>query len=189
MSNKFTYLLIRIFIFSLLYLAGSSLHAEKLSQKKSDEALFKAAFIYNFAKFTTWPESAFKETNILKLCTIGKQEPGFDLKRLSGKVIQGRAVSIKSIERNQSVNDCHMLYITKSEKNHYEKILKESTNKPLLTVSDLPNFVKHGGIIQFYRKKGKTHLIVNLDTARNANLEISSRLLILAKVITSKTRP
>ncbi len=82
-----------------------------------------------------------------------------------------------------------MLYISKSKSKHYKKILKSVHEKPLLTVSDIPDFVEHGGIIQFYRKKGQTRLVINLNTARNANLEISSRLLILADVINTKVKP
>lgn len=178
------------FIFvSILLLTDTTLYAASPAIKTSDEALFKAAFIYNFAKFTTWPESSFLSNSPLVLCIIDNQKNEFDLTLLKGKVIKGRQVSIKSKKTNQSIDDCHMLYISKSVSSHYRNILKSVRGKALLTVSDIPDFVDHGGIIQFYRKKGQTRLIINLNTARNANLEISSRLLILAEVINTKVNP
>ena len=189
MSQITTRLLFKLIICILMLIASSSLHAAPSHSKDTDEALFKAAFIYNFAKFTNWPESALAEDSSLILCTIGKLEAGFDLKRLSGKIIKNRQVEIKSLSKNQSAKDCNMLYIAKSEKKRFKKIIKKIKGKSVLTVSDLPEFVKNGGIIQFYRKKGQTHLIINLDHAREAKLELSSRLLILAEVIGKQAKP
>ena len=172
-----------------MLVAYPNLHATSNRSNDTDEALFKAAFIYNFAKFTSWPASVLTEESPFILCTTGKLEAGFDLQRLSGKIIKNRQVTIKSLNRNQSAKRCHMLYIAKSEKNRSKKIIKKLKGKSVLTVSDLPEFVKNGGIIQFYRKKGQTHLIINLDHAREAKLELSSRLLILAEVIGKQVKP
>jgi len=172
-----------------MLIACTSAHARPNVSNETDESLFKAAFIYNFAKFTNWPETALAENSTLLLCTIGKLEAGFDLKRLSGKIIKNRQVEIKSLNKNQSAKNCHMLYIAKSEKKRFKKTIKKLKGKSILTVSDLPGFVKNGGIIQFNRKKGKTQLIINLDHAREANLEISSRLLILAEVTGKQAKP
>jgi len=177
------------FIGILMLVIFMSAHARPNVSKATDEALFKAAFIYNFAKFTSWPESVLAEDSALVLCTIGKLEAGFDLKRLSGKIIKNRTVEIKSLNKNQSAKHCHMLYIAKSEKKRLKKTIDKLKGQSILTVSDLPNFVKNGGIIQFNRKKGKTKLIINLDHARDANLEISSRLLILADVTGKQAKP
>ena len=189
MSNLTTHPLVKLIICTLMLIACPSLHATLNHSKDTDEALFKAAFIYNFAKFTSWPASALAENSPLILCTIGKLEAGFDLKRLSGKIIKNRQVEIKSLNKNQSAKQCHMLYIAKSEKKRFKQIIKKIKGKSILTVSDLPEFVNNGGIIQFYREKGQTHLIINLDHAREASLELSSRLLILAEVIGKQAKP
>ena len=56
--------------------------------------------------------------------------------------------------------------------------------EPILTISELPNFVRSKGIIELYRGKNQTHFIVELEVARKAGLVLSSRLLSLAVVIT-----
>ena len=157
--------------------------------ESEEERLFKAAFTYNFAKFTIWPENAPGQDGALTLCTIGQSKLVTDLNRLGGKLIKGRAVVIREVNSNQTKDHCHILYIAKSEKNKIVEILNSINNKPVLTVSDLSDFVKSGGIIQFYRKNGKTKLIINLDIARKSGLEISSRLLILAEVINTEETP
>jgi len=154
-----------------------------------EERLFKAAFTYNFAKFTIWPKNTPGQDGPLILCTIGKSKLVTDLNRLGGKYIKGRSVTIEEVYASQSKSHCHILYIAKSEKINVTNILKSINNKPILTVSGLSDFVKTGGIIQFYRKNGKTQLIINLDIARESGLEISSRLLILAEVINTEEAP
>jgi len=174
-----------IFIFICISAYSYNLHAADLEE----ERLFKAAFTYNFAKFTIWPENTEGQDGPLILCTIGKSKLVNDLNRLGGKLIKGRTVAIKAVNNINSKENCHILYIAKSKKNKVRNILDIIKNKPVLTVSDLPNFVTSGGIIQFYRKNRKTHMIINLDTARKSGLEISSRLLILADVINTEDTP
>lgn len=181
MNKNSLLLFITCFLFSSITLTAEI--------ESEDERLFKAAFTYNFAKFTIWPENTPGQDGALILCTLGKSKLVTDLNRLGGKHIKGRAVAIKKVSSNQSKDHCHILYIAKSEKKNIAKILNSVNKKPILTVSDLSNFIKAGGIIQFYRKNGKTNLIINLDTARKSGLEISSRLLILAEVINTEVAP
>lgn len=187
MENDLKKICIHILVFSYIFLISIQSHAA--DTESEDERLFKAAFTYNFAKFTIWPENTPGQDGPLILCTIGNSKLVNDLNRLGGKFIKGRSVIIKPVKIKQSKENCHILYIAKSEINKVEKILKPIKNKPVLTVSDLSNFVKTGGIIQFYRKNRKTHLIINLNTARQSGLEISSRLLILAEVINTEDAP
>lgn len=172
----------------IIFYAGS-LSASVNPSHTEDERLFKAALIYNFAKFTTWPDGATKQPASLNLCTIGNSQLIDDLKKLHGKNVKGRKVSIASVSRHDSFERCHILYIADNQKRYYKKIIKKLNGKPVLTVSSIKNFANKKGIIQFYRDKGRTRLIINLDAARNAGLEISSRLLILAKVIENQAAP
>ncbi len=152
-----------------------------------DESLLKAAFIYNFAKFTRWPDNTWQEKEApLSLCTAGRDELIGGLEQLSGKKIKERHVTIVPLKGVQNPVNCHLLYIATSEKNRYKDILSAVQGKPVLTVSELPDFGHSGGIIELYREKDKTRFIINLDAAREAGLVISSRLLNLAEVINNK---
>lgn len=188
MRHFFSRFITALIICTGLWVNSAALHAGIAHYQTEDERLFKAAFIYNFAKFTSWPESVSKQNSNLVLCISGKNELTKKLQQLDGKAVKGQQVSIQQLQNIKSVAHCHMLYIATTEKNHYKKILAAVQGKPILTISDLTGFVQSGGIIQFYREKGKTRLIINLDIALATGLEISSRLLILAKVI-SKGEP
>ena len=152
-----------------------------------EEDLLKAAFIYNFAKFTNWPEGTWKQQNTpLNLCTAGKDELVSKLEHLAGKIIKQRPVTVMSLNDIQVPKNCHLLYIASSEKNRYKNILKSVHTEPVLTISELPRFARSGGMIEFNRKKDQTHFIINLDVAREVELVLSSRLLSLAEVINNE---
>ena len=150
---------------------------------EDEERLFKAAFIYNFAKFTRWPENTWTNTDSpMLLCTTGKDELVDDLKRLGGKIVQGRPVTIQPLLNTESPENCNLLYIAQSENNRYKSLLKSLNGKPVLTISELPQFARKGGMIKLYREEGRTHFTINLDAAKKSGLEFSSRLLSLAIV-------
>jgi len=54
---------------------------------------------------------------------------------------------------------------------------------PILTVGETPGFAEHGGVIRFTVEDNRVRFEVNVDAAHQADLNISSRLLTLAKII------
>lgn len=181
----------------LFALIWQSAHAEQsqtdrqsAEQQPDDARLFKAAFIFHFAKLTSWPEGTWKNTLApLNICTNGNDQLASDLKRLSGKIIKNRPVSIRSLNYSRSVNDCHVLYIATSEKTHYKKIINSIRNQPILTISELKDFTDAGGVIGLFREKGQTRFKIDLDNIRSTGLVLSSRLLNIAVVVGDKELP
>lgn len=174
-------------IISCLYMLCSVLNFAMAQSPVEEERLFKAAFIYNFTKFTSWPDNTWQEAKSpLALCIIGNDELINDIKRLEGKLIKGRQLAIRNLNDTKHVQNCQVLYIAHSENKHQSQILQSVKTRPILTISELENFAQAGGMIQLQRKKGQTQLTINLNVARKAGLELSSRLLILAKIIDSE---
>jgi hypothetical protein len=54
---------------------------------------------------------------------------------------------------------------------------------PVLTISDVDEFARSGGIAQFFVERGKMRFRVNLESAKRAQLQLSSRLLSLAELV------
>ncbi len=51
-----------------------------------DERLFKAAYIFNFARLTTWPDNTWShQYKPFTLCTTGEDELVDDLNQLGGE--------------------------------------------------------------------------------------------------------
>ncbi|MBK7300682.1 MAG: YfiR family protein [Moraxellaceae bacterium] len=99
------------------------------------EDQIKAAFVYNFAKFVEWPETAFPSKDApLVLCVLGKDNVGSALQILEKREVQGRQLRLNVITRlNEYLqnNSCHILFIASSESSHQEDILNDIGNAPL----------------------------------------------------------
>ena len=54
---------------------------------------------------------------------------------------------------------------------------------PILTIGETPGFAARGGIINLTLEDNKVRFEVNIGAAKQANLNISSRLLALAKIV------
>jgi hypothetical protein len=148
------------------------------------EHRIKAAFIYNFAKFTRWPASSFADGEApLAFCIYGDDPFGGALDMVAGKTIRGRKVAVRRIAVIAAGDGCHLLFISDSEAERLTAILAALDDRPVLTVADMPNFARAGGIINLKTTgEDKLRFEINTGTARRAGLKISSKLLNLAEI-------
>ena len=154
------------------------------AQPDSDkERLLKAAYIYNFAKFTRWPVSGQRESTSLALCIMGEDPLATELERLSAKRVGEKLLQIKHIQQEVAQAECQILYVAHSAQNTYRHGVMAQAAAPILTVSEISGFARAGGIIELFHEEGKVRFLINLDAAREAGLVLSSRLLSLARIL------
>lgn len=152
----------------------------------STEYKIKAAYLYNFTKFVTWPEAMSPgTTQTLTICIVGKNPFGSFLEPLTQMKYKNKALTVETIEDIDALEkkNCQILFISDSEQATVEEIIEVTARKHILTVSDMDRFVKKFGIIGFVLKDGKVRLEINLRAANQAGLKISAKLLEIATVI------
>ncbi|MCG8427450.1 MAG: YfiR family protein [Chromatiales bacterium] len=177
-------LITRLLLCTALWFSTATVAAPAIEEGSSDERLIRAVFVFNFAKFTSWPESAFDGmASPLILCTAGEDELVDTLQLLSGKRIKGRPVVIRPLQQAESPDRCHLLYVASSEKPRTQDHLESVRGLPVLTVSELPDFAETGGMIKLFHQDDRIRFMINLKAAREAGLQLSSRMLQLAIII------
>ena len=157
----------------------------------SSEYLIKAGFIYNFAKFVEWPSAAFAQPDSpIVIGVLGTDPFGSVLDRLvQDKKIGQRGFVVrrykwgKDLKDLKDLRDCKILFVSTSEKAHADEIIQLVKWLPILTVGETPGFAERGGVIRFTVEDNRVRFEVNVDAAHQADLNISSRLLTLAKII------
>ncbi|HET9098899.1 MAG TPA: YfiR family protein [Acidobacteriaceae bacterium] len=139
----------------------------------------EAAYLYNFAKFVTWPPR--EKSDVLNVCILGKDPFGNTLDQIvAGETIDNGHLAVLRLANEQSVQDCAILFIGESESSHLERDLAAVAQLPILTVSDIPGFMESGGTIQFVLQENRVRFEVNLNAARKCGIGLSSQLLKVA---------
>lgn len=156
------------------------------SKAVASEYPVKAAYVYNFIKFTEWPASVVDTADgRLIIAVLGNDEQVAALEELNGKTAQGKVIQVKRISSDGHLSTSHVLFVCRDEENRLAKILNQCQHKPILTISSLPGFAEAGGGIGFYIADNKVRFKINPDSTKRAGLTISSRLLSLARIVTS----
>lgn len=156
-----------------------------LAQTKiASEYQLKAAFLYNFTRFIDWPSTAFSTPNApFVIGIIGNDPFGVYMDEIiRGETVSGRPIIIQRYSTLNDIRQCHILYINTKDIKRGKEIISALENRSILTVSDASNFVKWGGVIGFYKEGNKVRLQINVASARAAQIEISSKLLNLARI-------
>ncbi len=146
----------------------------------------KAGVVYNLSKFIDWPDTAFSG-NKFNICVVGDVIFLDALKTFEKRQIRGLSVSIHVLNVDYTnIQFCQTLYIDSSAKELLPDFLTKIAEKPILTISDLPNFVLQGGMIGLIQIKKRVQFAINLDATKLVNLVISAQLLRLAKTVKYK---
>lgn len=168
----------RLFLLSLLLLRVASL-ADAQEDSQPTEYQIKAAFIFNFAKFVEWPTAAFSKASSPLVVGVLGDNPFHDAleKTIKNKTVDEHPVIIMQFRAATEATNCHILFISSSEKARLPQILKQIKGRSVLTVSEMPGFTEAGGMINFVLEGTKIRFQINNDAANGVGLKISAKLL------------
>jgi len=155
---------------------------EGAQEAQPTEYQLKAAFLFNFAMFVEWPQQAFVErTSPFIIGVLGENPFHDDLqKALQNKRIDDHPLVVREIRLPAEATNCHLLFISASEKKRLPEVLQVLKGKSVLTVSEMDGFTDEGGMINFVLQGTKVRFQINKETAAAAGLKISSKLMNLA---------
>jgi len=141
------------------------------------EYRLKAAFIYNFMVYTEWPADTRSPLN---LCIHGGDPFGQEIDGLQAKVVAGRSITVERKAAGDSLTHCQVVFIAASAMAGLPRLLESLRDKPVLTVADSPGAMRKGVALNMTVVDGKVTFEANLQAARRAGLNLSSKLLRLA---------
>jgi len=155
------------------------------AEAPSTEYLIKAAFVYNFAQFVDWPAEAFPRNDSPIIIGILGSDPfsAAVTRSIQDKTAKGRPFVVRRLGMEPAVKECHILVVSASEARRFDKLMKLINGAPVLTIGESNGFARNGGIINLVLENGKTRMEINVGAANQARLNISSKLLSLAKIV------
>lgn len=150
----------------------------------------KAAYLYNFAKFVTWPETAFAtDTSPLVIGVFGDNR----ISAIVEQTVRGKTVGKRSVHvRRVSVSDlrgvvalrsCHIVYVGASRPGRLEAVLRSLDRAPVLVVGESRRSTRAGAMIGLVIKDGRIAFEINRVASERCRLKISAKLLKLGKTV------
>jgi hypothetical protein len=145
----------------------------------------KAVFLFNFTRFIEWPEAAFSTASSPIVIGIVGEDPfkGALEEAIRGETVRGRPLALKHFSADDSLAGCHILFLSRSIREHLDATLRKVSGLPILTVADTSGWCERGAMINLPLIQGSVKMEIRLAAARRGGLNISSKLLNLAKII------
>ena len=149
-----------------------------MCQAQYAEEEVKAAFLYNFARFVEWP-AAHAPGAELVVAVVGADAVEEQLQRIAADRTRDRRMQVRSLAPGAPLAGVHILYVGADEPGRLEKLVGEARRQHILVVSDTPNGLARGAVINFVTND-RVRFEVSLKAAEDAGLRLSSRLLSVA---------
>jgi hypothetical protein len=148
----------------------------------------KAAYVFYFAKFVVWPQDTFETTYApITIGVLGDDEFGSILEKISkGKTIQEHPIAVRLLKWPVDPRSCHIVYIGPAEQKRFIQIVESLQNSSVLTVTETEADLRVKGIINLFVEGGKVQFEANIARAEKAHLQISSKLLRMARGFSGK---
>jgi hypothetical protein len=161
---------------ALILVSGAVARAQDVT-----EPALKAAFVYNFAKFTEWPEDVLPASAAFNACVLDDGPVADALERaVKGRLLSGRHISVQRVHVGGPLRTCHLLFVSGLKGPDVGTVVAAVRGAAVLTISDIDDFGRIGGIAHVFVENGTMRFDLNLDLARSSRLQLSSKLLSLA---------
>jgi len=182
-GTRFCAVLLASIIGFTLALSGAAIAA---SSGKAHRV--KAAFVLNFAALTEWPSESFADSkDPIVICHVGGSQTNALLdSAYSGRMVERRSVDFRHLTSTERVSGCHIVFITAEQGEQAREFITAVAGRSILTIGETEGFARSGGVIGFYKEGSKIRFEINLSASERARLRISSRLLRLARPVSSE---
>jgi hypothetical protein len=161
------------------------------SASSPSQAQIIAAFVFNFAKFTEWPQQAFADSATpLNVCFLGGDDVRVAFQGISsGKTVNARPVLVRDIKSAGEVLDCRVVYIDTASGPVFTGVLKNARQRCALVIGTSNDFLVRGGIIKLLVENQRMKFDVNIGAADRTKIRLSSKLLALARSVVDLPDP
>ncbi len=185
---RVTKILLAVFLGFASTASGVELHAQQVT-KIDREYTIKAAFLYHFLTYIAWPEGTFSDSKQPFVIGVFETDPfGAVLDKIaSTKNVAGRPIEIRRLTSTEKLLECHIVFMAGTvDATAQKNVLSTLANSHVLCVGETDDFVELGGAAQFFVEGNKVRFAFNTDVVDSSNLKVSSKLLSLAKIVSTR---
>jgi hypothetical protein len=153
-----------------------------LAQPQAPEAELKAAILVNMLLFVDWPTQASQPTDRLTLCYFDASPIAAVLDQLNGKLLKGKPLRVQPVT-STTVPGCHALYLSPRDLIRLVDVVPNLRSSGVLLIGDSPGYLQRGVMLNLDVDDGRVVFDIDLRSARQAGLMLSSKMLRLARKV------
>ena len=163
--------------------------AETEDQSQDLERQVKAAFLYKFGGYVTWPDSAFSRPDSPIVIGVAGANPLADelVRLVAGRTIGKRALAVRRIRRGDSLDGVHILFVGSTEGQRLAELLALAQGRPVLCVTESDQGLVPGSAVNFVVADNRVRFDVSLEAAEHNGLKLSALLLSVARQVHGRT--
>jgi len=181
--RKGCFLYLTLLLGTLFFFTADAGFAHSTEPVKAGVSDLKSAYIFNFIRFAEWPEKSGQQHPVITLNVLEDAGIYKTLQSVAEKeVAKAIGLYVESCVTDVCIRDASAMFIGASGQD-YQRLLHLVDGRPILTVSDIPGFASHGGMIEIKYQDEKLTFIVNVNAVKRAGIYISAQLLQLGEIV------
>jgi hypothetical protein len=160
--------------------------AAAVAQAATEHAV-KAAFLYKFAGYVEWPDSAFAAADApFVIAVAGADEVAAELEKLvPGRTVNSRRIAVRRLKEGEGPQGSHVLFVGGHVPMASARAMVRAAQQAgALTVTDTG--LESGAAINFVVGDNRVAFEVSLDAAERGGHRISSRMLAVARRVVQR---
>ncbi|MCU7376252.1 YfiR family protein [Paucibacter sp. O1-1] len=162
----------------VMQLVGAAAPALAQASGPAAPESLKAEIVFRALMFVSWPGDRISSGKGLQLCTLGDGRMDTALLALGGRMIRQQGLETRRARLDQ-LGGCHAIYLAAPN----PSIIAALSGRAVLLVSDTTSTLADGVMLNLQVEDGRVVFDIELDAARRAGLDISAKLLRLARFV------
>ena len=155
----------------------------------ANEYAVKAALVYNFMRFTSWPTTPdTTATPTFTIVVFGDESLVRAFDKLQGVTFAERTILVQRAEEADEAAGSQVVFLAGDQRKIWPHVQAALAGAPVLTIGETTDFLDSGGVVSLRLARGRIIFDINQDKAEAVGLRISSRLLRLAATVVSGGR-
>ena len=185
MSPSPTRCFARAALLALAWLLATAFPAAAQSDlERALEHRVKAAFLYRFTEFVSWPDAAYARPDSPFVMVVAAPEALADSLRsiTAGRAVAGRPIEVKRIGSGEAVPASQVVFIGGGDIARTRETMRGAPRHALV-VTEADNALDYGSVINFVIQQDRVRFDISLEAAEKRGIRLSSRLLAVARIV------
>lgn len=145
----------------------------------ADESELKAAIVFNVLVFVEWPD----ELKTIELCTSAENPLLPALRHLDGRDVRNRTFKVQELRTDAPPASCRAAFVDAADRTKRALLVKNLSDSGVFMISDDAEAPPRSTAVIMQRAGTRIALDVSLPAVRQARVQVSSKLLRLARTV------